>query len=270
MKKLYIYLIPALFLGNYFTHIQTMNPQQTPTTPFNFTFNLPISQQQFAQPTTNITDYGNTTKFANISENKNTNKNENALHTNVHIATVISLCQQLQTTLLNKQSMVCSAFSSLWKRHAAKIVAASVITFYAACYASIWCDNRYLADQNNWSYWHEYARDSMGNIINTSETADRLLRAIQIKYLNNTQPTDHLSPLIRFIKDVDQEEQRILRYIWYTHVLNATPLSRILPCSKAQTDQAEELLAQLRIVKAIFNEWIAWYNNAQLYASKIA
>ena len=252
MKKHSFFLFIIIFLSRHTPHNCAMHTTQLPNTPVSFTINLPaITQQQFSQPTTTVIDHGDTTAITNTSNNTHSHTNEISVNNNIHIATAIALYQHACTALHNQKQ----SFLKMLTTHSLSIFLASFVLLYAALYGYIWTENRYLAHQSRWCHW----------IKSNCISQDCLIKAIQTKYINNTNPTDHLSPLMLFMRDIAHEEQRITRYAWCTHYIQKTVLARILPCTNILTERAEELLSNLTILKKIFNDWLAAYNSAQLY-----
>lgn len=252
MKKHSFSLLIIVFFTYHAPDSYTMSANQLPNTPVNFTINLPaITQQQFSQPTTTLIGHEGTTEITNAPRNANVNTNDISLKNNISIATTIALCQQLFTALQHQKMN----FLEMLKTHPLSFSLASFVLLYVAFYAYIWSENHYLANQNLWCYWPK----------NSCISHECLIKAIQTKYINSDNPTDHLSPLMLFMRDIAYEEQRITRYIWYTQCIQKTPIARILPCTNTLTEKAKELLSSLTVLKKIFNDWLSTYNSAQLY-----
>jgi len=143
--------------------------------------------------------------------------------------------------------------------HKYKLIGTSIVGTYTYLLYKALRGNSYLAQDDSWFSWEKEL--SMGQLLSIpqKELAQRLLTQVQHRYLNAANPTDFLSPLINFMRDIEAEinQLRIYNRIYkWTETIN---LSNILPFNKKRFKNIQEKIQRLLYFKNIFSSWVAHY-----------
>ncbi len=133
-------------------------------------------------------------------------------------------------------------------------------------YAYAWITLLYLGYQvlrhDSWSCWKDNLPFDVLRAIPEQELGKELVFAAQQKYQKPDTLDDLLTPLIIFLRDVDQEPAYFQRFIaWHTW-LKRLFISRLFPHQVQLKEQAEDKLKRLRYLKDIFIRWITDYKLA--------
>lgn len=89
-----------------------------------------------------------------------------------------------------------------------------------------------------------------------------LIHTIQQRHVNTQNPTDHITPLVRFVQAVDQEMKCLNQYLMIATIIQRCRLMWIFPINRNILEQARELKQRLLFVKHIFISWTATDNLA--------
>jgi hypothetical protein len=140
-----------------------------------------------------------------------------------------------------------------------KTVLLATIAVYSAVIVQLIRYNHIMHRPGAWSSWNSHMSLESLFAIPQKELSDELLREIQRRYMNAHNPTDFLTPLMRFVDDVDYELatlgslQNMQEWIAFLHINWLFP-ERIL----RQTER-ENRAIRLAYIKTLFMNWIADY-----------
>lgn len=126
---------------------------------------------------------------------------------------------------------------------------------------------RYLADEKNWSTWHNGSLQALLESTNQSIT-DMLLNEMQIRYYNKVNPTNPIGPLIMFSITIDEEIKYIKQYISVLSFGKRIYFYYIFSIEKDMQD-AQKKLDFVIFLKRQFLEWISHYNLKSLNSKEV-
>ncbi|MBT3455652.1 hypothetical protein HN446_01175 [bacterium] len=186
-------------------------------------------------------------------------------------------CRQ-ESTLKNKSDAALTAYSSStilfledlmrrgkeqaasWMEHIVKMdkkklfIAAILIT-YLGIFAPLQSTKASIKNNNNWGNWKsEISTEKLLSISNDNLQSELLL-AVQQKYTDLGNPTDEVSPLIKFNRDIDKELSRLKRFINFSRWIRRLYLGRVFFISESNMAQAQEQINRLAYIKNIFRQW---------------
>ena len=131
---------------------------------------------------------------------------------------------------------------------------------YAVIAAKIIQYNHFFEQENNWIVWKKILSIQDLQTMPHNEIARELLRAIQLKYVNQKNPTDSITPLVNFVQDVQKEKQYIQHYLWLTAMIRKCYLSKLFPFNNEQREHIQKLEQRLDFIHHIFISWAATQN----------
>lgn len=121
--------------------------------------------------------------------------------------------------------------------------------------------HRYLSNNERWSAWKKELSLKALLYAPEIELADELLLEIQQRYLNPANPTDFLSPLVDFMRDIEEEIEIMKGYDKLYTVLNRLYFLQFFPLIKFNKIQKSgEKVQRLVHLKHIFQLWAAGHN----------
>lgn len=242
----------------------------TPVQPISFNLYLPhMTQQQTThtqtQPITHL-DYNANNQSSLVNETEIAAKSSSAVHSTIQntnvitLSTVVTISHQLINTVKQKMDTLSNHSKGVWNTHKYKSIPALLLASYMIIFLRSCYDHHYLHNTHLWGYWRHQQTDAELYGTPYYQITDQLLIDIQKRYMLSNDPTNFVTPLISFLKDIDQEEKILKRYVWYTGWLNKSRLRILFFCNKAKTKKATNLLARLQLVRTLFTQWMATQN----------
>ena len=178
---------------------------------------------------------------------------------------------QLISDLLDKgKSNSSSILSSLSSFGKIKLILCSI----GAGYIVLWYKTRSAAsaikNQNSWSQWKNELSFEKLLAMRQDDLGHEIAMAAQRKYLNFKNPTDHITPMVKFCKDVDNEIKKIGRYMTMSKWLKRFYIHKILPVNFNNTQEAQDKINRLTYLKNTFISWNAERNTNKIDPSTIS
>ncbi len=239
----------------------TIDPQGQPVTvavniqpEVNIRPDITMKPQNLFQPgnTINTTNQGGAAIAQSKSNATNTTMNKIKLF-------VSQTIQQIKA--LSPRDIGRSA-AGWGKRHKKKIILYSAGTSYALISCLIIQGNIFMRKSSIWSAWKKQLSMEELFAIPHDQLGKELVHAIQQRHVNVQNPTDHITPLVRFVQAVDQEMKVLNRYLILATGIRRCRLIRIFPTNNQKIEQAQELKQRLGFVKHTFISWAATDNLA--------
>lgn len=144
---------------------------------------------------------------------------------------------------------------SFLKKHQWKIVTAGLAGGYIGLHVYFLASNHHLNNTSLWGAWNPtWSPDTI------SMNQHALINEILTRYMTPKNPTDTITPLIEFLKIIDQEITFLQRYITISSIFAYGPSSFLFPCSKEKIIQAHCLLQRAMIIKKLFFNWLSDHN----------
>jgi hypothetical protein len=134
----------------------------------------------------------------------------------------------------------------------------SLSTYLYLCYQlkkATWL----MKEQGAWCNWKAKEPFETFKSIDKKELAQELLEAIQNRYLNSSNATDHVGPLNSFLEDYRRELYIFRSYFFIATWIKRLHLTRIFPINNQDIGFLKERVERLCYIKAIFFEWAAHY-----------
>jgi hypothetical protein len=144
--------------------------------------------------------------------------------------------------------------------HKKECLIGAAIGMYASCSLHLWWTARWLTQSQRWGMWkRRLSLDELHHYSQKTLESD-LMTEIQRRYLNSKNPTDRITPLVQFIRDVDHEAAKSHRYLHLIDIISRSYLTRFFPITRKTIKQIKENKQRLRFIKHIFISWAAQYN----------
>jgi len=153
----------------------------------------------------------------------------------------------------------CGQTWQLVSDHKKKLIGTGIISSYAFLLYKALKGNSYLAQNDLWFSWKKELSMEQLLSIPQGELAQTLLTRVQRRYVNAANPTDFLSPLINFMRDVEIEINQLRTYNRIYKWTSTISLSKIVPFNKKRFETIQEKIQRLLYFKNVFSSWIANY-----------
>ncbi len=146
--------------------------------------------------------------------------------------------------------------------HKKQIIIYGAATSYIVAAGILIHGSLFMRKSPTWASWKKQL--SMEELLEvpSDQLGKELIHAIQQRHVNVQNPTDHITPLIRFVQAVDHEMKILNRYIMLASSIRRCRLMRIFPTNNQKLEQAQELKQRLGFVKHTFISWAATDNLA--------
>lgn len=124
-----------------------------------------------------------------------------------------------------------------------------------------------LTQKTAWAQWR--AETSLNTLMTIDQlTLGRdLIRDIQAFYADPVYPMDFITPLTRFIVDLEKEIQAARRYCLLTKIISTSCLMWAFPTSLTKAAHVQEYGYRLAYLKSVFRNWSVHYKAAQIIGS---
>jgi hypothetical protein len=149
-----------------------------------------------------------------------------------------------------------------------RIVVSIIIGLYALlCYLAHNA-NQYIKSDTHWFAWKR--NSSLSNLLNENQQdlQEQLMVSIQARYLQPSNPTNFIDPIIHFIGDINHELTTLRRYHSLISLLNDFYISRIMLVKSDLAMAIQEKIDRVVYIKKVFDCWIGQHNMQQLYIKK--
>lgn len=134
----------------------------------------------------------------------------------------------------------------------------ALIGSYIALQSSLIYLSQRLSKDNCWSNWKKHLDLEDLYQVSQDQLAKDLLNDIQKKYITIKNPTDFIMPLIKFMKDIEKEEQAIAIYKKITKIINKTYIVNWLFFYNKKLYSAIDFREKrLKYIKNSFLSWLA-------------
>jgi hypothetical protein len=166
-------------------------------------------------------------------------------------------------TMYDSMRQVLGASSSIsaWLRaHPYISVGSGIFGIYAFLALYIMHEKQYMHDKNLWMHWQQDKGLAELCEFASGDIQRELLCAIHKRYINQTNPTDYITPLSNFLVDIAAEEKRLKRFCMMMNVLSSMYLGRFLPYCQDTMHNAQRFLDRLAFIKQQFLSWASEHN----------
>ena len=140
-----------------------------------------------------------------------------------------------------------------------KLAGSAFIAVYVVLFYEVIKGNTFLGNQDSWAMWKQDMPLAHFLEIPYSELAQELLTEIQRRYTDAEKPTDFISSLIAFMRDIDYEIKRTKYFINLESWLKTARIARLFPFNSSRFASASDRLGRLSYIRNIFLTWAAHY-----------
>jgi|GEM_PF-2217206 hypothetical protein len=161
-------------------------------------------------------------------------------------------------------SEIASNISQYCSENKYYIVVSAVLGGYAYMFYKLRSIQSYVDNQPSWGGWKSgVALETLLAIPQDKLTHD-LMTAIQERYMLPENPTDSLTPLITFSKEIAEEKELVNEYHTYVSWSTRCSLNKILPFSQTLLEQLAERKQRITYLSTLFQSWLAHYKLEQI------
>jgi len=231
--------------------------------------NVPVSPDLSAHPNMNTNQKSNQSASQSVSQSTSVSiKNEIALR----LQNILE-----NTTLAKLKTGVSDAFSAtatdlkrrtgtiindtryLIVNHKWKIGFATLAALYGFLLLEIW---RGRKQNGKWCSWKKDVPFADLLAVPQKELAQQLIDDIKTVYLNAANATNQLTPLIEFLKAIEQELKSLQRSLRVHTFIETTRIEKIFPI-KPSSQIMKEKIQRLTYLKNLFSTWLSDYKLQQ-------
>lgn len=151
--------------------------------------------------------------------------------------------------------------------HKYSLAALTIASSYAYLMYKIHVIKAHISNAQNWSAWKQDIPLENLLSIPQEQLTQELIAAIQSHYTNPQNPTDFLTPIINFTKDVSQELELLTQYHSFISWNMQFSLQKIVPFSDSMLTQLTERKQRITYLRTLFNGWLAHYKLDQITGS---
>ncbi|MGB8467567.1 MAG: hypothetical protein WCE21_01050 [Candidatus Babeliales bacterium] len=177
-------------------------------------------------------------------------------------AVVSSMLSTSKQTIKEKAQLSASAltrlkigmFNNKWKT-----ICATMGTVYLSCLSVLLWHNFTMTRTCYWGMWKKEVPLEVLLISDHDAMAQELITAIHMRYHKNDEPTNFLTPLRRFMDDIEREMAFLNRYIHLWEWTQTMRISRLFPNQTNGVTRARETLKRVQVLAEIFKRWCASY-----------
>ena len=158
------------------------------------------------------------------------------------------------STLKNNLSTTSNPFSRAWqwiKTHKIRAMLSFLGGTYVTTQSYLWYLSHQLQDKSCWSFWkNQLTLEELFRYRQTTLTKE-IQEAIQHRYQSAGHTEDVVTPLTRFIKDVDNEIKLLQRYQSCVNGLSILFMSKLFFLNNALVKEIGNRLNRLEFIKSI-------------------
>jgi hypothetical protein len=143
------------------------------------------------------------------------------------------------------------------------LIGSMAVGLYLFLFYEVIKGNNYLESQDSWALWKQHIPLSQLLEIPQEDLSNELILEIQCRYTNRERPTDFISSLITFMRDIEKEIEAVKYFITLESRLRSFRIARLFPINSRRFSQASDKLNRLTYVKNTFLTWAAHYKMNQ-------
>lgn len=155
-----------------------------------------------------------------------------------------------------------------WHRHSEKLFASKNLLLMGACmsacaygglYLTVSRGNSYLGNTGLWAAWKSHL--SLEELVKMpqNELAQLLVTEIQSRYIQANNPTDFVTPFVKFMSDINQEIRLTAYYAKLYDWLVWLRLAAITPVDIQRFALSSAKNQRVSYLKNVFSSWAADY-----------
>jgi len=176
-----------------------------------------------------------------------------------------SAVQSTARTIADKTGTLTHDIKTVIKKHKIKLSAAAIACLYGVLLFKLWQANHKLNQTQSWALWKKDVALTSLIAIPQQDLASQLIIDAKTRYTNQHNMTDPISPLVAFMKDIEQEIKQTKQHIKLRQRIKTLHIEKLFPI-KAKLEKLEEKLQRLLYLK---NLLISWLTNYTLEQKKI-
>lgn len=121
---------------------------------------------------------------------------------------------------------------------------------------NVWLKS-YLSSPLRWCRWNEQINLENLFLIPQDQLGTELVKEIQRRYTNSSNPVDFITPFIFFMRDIEQEKRALEWYQRLGTVQNKLYLGKIMFHDKTLLENCDKWLQRVAYLNAVFIHWMA-------------
>lgn len=145
-----------------------------------------------------------------------------------------------------------------------KTVLSGALIGYGYVWYTLVSLNYALAENTNWSTWHDTLTLEELLAKPQQDVATDLLTAIQRQYTTPEKFDDIISPLVSFVRDVDTEVMQLHQIVKLHSWIDRLRISFLFPKQSLLVSQAQEKIHRLTYLKNLLLHWVSQNKVARL------
>lgn len=154
-------------------------------------------------------------------------------------------------------------FASRLYDHRYTLIGSMAAGLYLFLFYEVIKGNNYLERQDSWALWKQHIPLSQLLEIPQEDLSNELILEIQRRYTSREKPTDFISSLITFMRDIEKEIELVKYFINLESWLRSFRIARLFPINSRRFSQASDRLNRLTYIKNTFLTWAAYYKMNQ-------
>lgn len=169
----------------------------------------------------------------------------------------------LDTAKTNSQQTIISSytnFKDFITHHKYSLAAAGITLGYACLWAKIMRAHLILYHPSSWSNWQEQLPLQTFLSLQQDVIEHKLLQEIQRRYINFDNPTDFISPILKFTTQLHQEIEAIETLKFYYKWINRLYAKRLFFITEKAIEEIEYKANRLYFIQHVFTTWSVNYN----------
>jgi hypothetical protein len=148
------------------------------------------------------------------------------------------------------------------------VAASAVFGGYAYMFYRLRIIQSYVDSQPSWGAWKKDTPMDTFLAIPQDKLTQELMMSIQERYVSIENPTDSLTPLITFCKEITDEKELVTAYHTYVSWCMQCSLNKILPISETLLAQLAQRKQRIIYLSTLFQSWLAHYKLEQIKHSR--
>lgn len=178
-----------------------------------------------------------------------------------------NLQQNMKTCAVDLKRRTISLFGhikGIFWGHKYKLIALTIIGAYCYLIFQFIAANKFLKRCDLWCSWKQHMNMESIITIPQKELSYELATNIQAHYVNATNPTDSMSPMARFIIDVEVELKKLKIYEWIYYWVEKFRLQNIFPFDEKNLALIKNKIRRLAYFKSTFSSWLADHKMSEM------
>lgn len=143
------------------------------------------------------------------------------------------------------------------------LIGSTIAGLYFFLFYEVIKGNNYLERQDSWATWKQNILLSQLLEIPQEDLSNELILEIQRRYTNIEKPTDFISSLITFMRDIEKEIELVKYFINLEARLRTLRIAKLFPINSRRFSRATDRLNRLTYIKNTFLTWAAHYKMNQ-------